>query len=496
MPNIKLSDFPTIENLNGEEFIPLIKSGSNVKSTVNQINNFVNQKIISGNIPTGLQWDTVSYPGTVSIFDIDNGPSVGYYSESPESLFDRFSNARIAPLNTFYANITGNNANPGTSARPVATVAQAAILGNATSGSYKIIADAGMFLRGSITITQDVALIARGGRVVHGTYEKNFSSSLTDSSHPYCYTGSLASAARVMDTITLDEKGYYTDLIPVLSIDKCNITPNSWVLISGILYIHRNDGNSITTANTRIFRTQSNNIRAISNPVSIFIGGETSSDGWDFQGASAGGGINIDFPTLPISGKNAIVCKNSSFVYAGGTTGETNLRSVVFNGVHGIIGLFGCDFSKANIDGINVHNSLSGAESSLLTVNCTAFNNGMGFSTSNNSYTTHENVKCIDVAGFYEYSHGGNIRNISDTKSYFLGTTSKDDVGDYVFGGPVTPTAFMFDDNAKAWLERCKIIQKASTNGIIANGSNVSIYTKDMWPFRNITGGNGNIYNY
>ncbi|MGY1716397.1 hypothetical protein ACI78R_18185 [Geodermatophilus sp. SYSU D01106] len=69
----------------------------------------------------------------------------------------------------------------------------------------------------------------------------------------------------------------------------------------------------------------------------------------------------------------------------------------------------------------------------LLTVNCSAKNNGRG-QQSVNGLTIHEACLGVDIAGDYAFNRGGTVYNIDVSKAYLLGTVLRDDQGDAAAG--------------------------------------------------------------
>lgn len=379
---------------------------------------------------------------------------------TPESLFDLFSVARSAPTNTYYVGPSGNDSTGnGSSGMPYRTITKAIAVGNASAAPYKVIVLAGSYNRTqsfnsnvNTKPTQDCAFIASGGRVVVGSWD-DFTAPSADATHTNTYSYANTNVDRVLDLTKMDRFGKYVELRNVPTAARCNVTPDSWALVSGTLYINRGDGTAVTNVNTRVIRQTG--VLELDGTVNVFLGGLSGNDGFDLMGGNSAGLLNAQ-TGLPSATAHAIVAANSSFRWAGGLTG-TSARCINLDSINGIGAFFNCDASAGATDGFNIHNTNAASTTGLITVNCTGFDNGRGVSTSCNAWTNHEDSWGIDVCGSYEGNHGGTARSVNAAKAHFVGTFITDDLGDITNGGSIPPTAFRVDDTAEYWLDGCRV---------------------------------------
>lgn len=458
----------------------------------------------AGVVPPGLGWDG-AYTINVSLTDLP-GTSRGYGSvdKTPEQLFDAVSTARTAPGATFYVTPTGVNTNDGlTVGTAVRSIWKAIELANTANVPSKVIVTGAKYIR-SHNIwssgatgypTVDLALIADGGRVVTGSFD-DAGTPAVDATYTNTYSWAVANCNKVVDMANLNRYGNYTELVKVNTAAECNVIPNSWALVTGILYVNRADRQAVTTATTRIYRPSSNGV-ALRKAVNFYMGGTTGNDGWDIEGGNNIGvfDITVNPANNPYTGKFVCVVKNSTFKYGGGVT-DTITRAVSVEGWNGLAAFFNCRADAAQTDGFNFHNVYAAASMNVLTVNCTGYDNGRYPQPSCNAWTAHENVKGIDVAGYYKDSRGGTVRNINTSKMLAVGTWADGDFGDVPHGGTVPPTGFRIDDTSELWVERTKVTGPAGGYGYVTGASGAKIHRKNAWPTPSPDSGTGTFDTY
>lgn len=421
---------------------------------------------------------------------------------TPEALFDLFSVARLAPVNTYYVDTaTGNDANAGTSGSKKKTIHAAVTAANSAGSAAKIIITAGEYIRtenpsngNNVLPTVDIAYIATGGRVITGAFD-TFTNPTADATYTNTYSAVLTNVNRIMDRKVLDRFGDYTDLTLVGSAAICNITPNSWYYNTGTntYYINRADGAAPTSTNTRLFRSSVGTFKATS-PLNFFFGGVVAADGFDFEGGNSAGCLNYAPTTKPASNK-AVIASNCSFKYAGGRV-DTGATGVAVNSIHGLSAFFNSHQAANWTDGFNCHNSTTPtAVSHFMTVNCSGFDNGRGLAQSCNGWTTHEDVTGADFCGVWDSNRGGSMRSINTSVSWIVGSLVKNDLGDISLGGVVPPTAIQTDNTAAYYLDRVEIDMPSGSRGLYAS-SGSSIYTRNMRPRRQADQGAGTIGTY
>lgn len=455
-------------------------------------------------IPPELGWDG-TYSFNISVTEIPGtSRAYGTLDKTPEQIFDAASTARTAPANTYYVSPTGVNTNDGlTSGTSLRSIWKAIELANATGQPAKIFVTGAKYIR-SHNIwstgatgypTVDIALIATGGRVVTGSFD-DAGTPTVDATYTNTYSWAVANCNKVVDMANLNRYGNFTELVKVPTAAECNVIPNSWALVAGILYVNRADRQPVTTATTRIYRPSSNGL-ALRKAVNFYMGGETGNDGWDIEGGNNIGvfDITVNPANNPYTGKFVCVVKNSTFRYGGGVT-DTITRAVSVEGWNGFIGFFNCRGDAGQTDGFNFHNVYNAPSMNILMMNCTGFDNGRYPQPSCNAVTAHENVVGIDVAGHYKDSHGGTLRNIGTSKWLTVAPWFDGDHGDVPHGGSVPPTAVRIDDSAELWAEGAKITAPAGGYGYVTGSPTAKIHRKNPWPTPSPDSGNGTFDTY
>lgn len=467
--------------------------------------------------PSGLGWDEINCSFSGSITDLAGSPrSVAAIDIRPRTLFDVVSNARIAPGASFFVDyVAGSDTNPGTSVSPFKSVWKAVLSANSAGVPtlITVIANPGSGLGGGsyprsnnfwynggagVTPTVDIAFVAKGGRVNVGTHDDS-NVAVRDTTYTNCFKITVANCNRVLDIANLNRFGNYNELnkigttTPAIAI--CNTTPDSWCIVAGVLYINRADQQNVSNQNTRFYRPGTSNL-SIRQPVNIYLGGLTDVDGFDLEGGSLLGVLDYQpSPSTPGTIRKVIAAENCTFKYGGGYT-ENLAKGVAIDSLTGISSFSNCRADANWTDGFNFHNNYSALGMFALTVNCSASDNGRPGSTSNNGWTTHENIVGIDIAGYYEGNRGGTVRSINATKSLLIGTTVKDDWGDLYANGQISPTAFQVDNTAEFWCDRTKVIMAASGNAYVAFTNTSKIHKRDVYSSLCASGGAGLIDTY
>lgn len=447
--------------------------------------------------PSGLGWPA-GYALTASLTDLVPGSprSLGACSLNPEDVFNAKSTALTAPGATFYVAVgTGNDTNAGTIGAPVKSIWKAIVLANTAAVPSKIIVDASTgantyfrtnnpwYNGGSgVSPTVDIALLASGGRVITGTFDPPGTPTL-DATFTNCYSWAVSSVDKIADIRNSNRFGNYNELTQVGTAALCNAIPDSWALVTGTLYVNRRDRQAVTNANTRVYRGATGCV-VLSNAVNVYIGGVAGNDGFDFEGSNDIGCLAA-YTSTPGTTHKALVINNCSFKYAGGSV-NTDAKGVAVNSRQGITFLSNCRADANQTDGFNFHNTYAATVFAAITLNCTGFDNGRPLfgasgSYSNNGWTSHEDVKGIDIAGHYEESRGGAMHNIDTSKTWAFGTLIVNDRGDLAHGGTIPPNAFRAANSATIWCERVKTVMPAGGFTYLTLHSTAAIHKRDCW---------------
>lgn len=397
--------------------------------------------------PAGLSWPS-QYPSRF----LRSG-STFYALNSDGSRLDpkTMVNAAIWSGTAYYVDpAKADNAGDGLSwANAKRDINAAITAGNATAAPYRVYcrySDSYHQTRsingsgGTVEPTQHCALIASdpslsSGRCRHyaGTIE-TFSAT-PDVTYTNTYTGGPSSAVRVFDRINLDSHGNYTELTNVVDQATCDTTPGSWVDIGASLAVRRTDGLQPTLANTLV--TRNINVASMQTcTVDMYV------EGFDFEGGPSGA-----FWADAIATRN-LVFINCTFKYAAQTS--TPLSSLRVRRNTGLVYFDGCEASQGWADGFNFHRDNGTSLMYVLCLNCWGWNNGKVGSTSNNCFTTHDDIisAFLSTRQMGESLLGADMHCIETTKSWFVGARVKTTAN-----GDTHPASFKASNNAIMWLD-------------------------------------------
>lgn len=456
-------------------------------------------------IPLGLGWDNVNFPVSPALMDPGGiTPKLGSVGISPEAMFGRFSTALSAPGATFYVETTGSDSNAGTQAAPFLSWWKAFQAANAAGVPTKIVTvNGGLWYRANgptgTSPLVDVALVSPTNRVVVGTFD-NLTFAL-DTTFTNCYSVTLSNAERVYDLKKVDQWGNYVDLVDfgtsagttaVTALNAAGAV-NGWAFDSTAtkLYVRRADNTPVTSLNTRVARSGVS-LFSFSSAVNVYMGdgGVGGIGGFDMEGGGPSGPFYYA-STPPGSVLKCVAISQCTSKY-GGYRAHTNANGFGVDSIYGLAYFYKCASNCNYRDGFNHHNSYSAAATYMLTVNCTAHDNGRGTATSCNGWTSHDTCVSMDVAGYYAGNHGGTVRSVNAAKALFCGTVVENDLGDTVNGGIIPPTAFTCDNTVTYWLDQCAVNMPAGTRGYYPT-TGTQMLLRNVWPTHAIAGGSGTL---
>lgn len=162
------------------------------------------------------------------------------------------------------------------------------------------------------------------------------------------------------------------------------------------------------------------------------------------------------------------VAVGCTFRYELGGTFDTPVTwSTTSNKNFKILAFFNCDASRNSKDSFSISKT-TGQDPALLTVNCTARDNGLlteeyatGVKPSScNGFTLHQGVSGLDIGGVYTGSAGTNVAIVDDgTMAWCFGTTSGGSDGDLVNGKTITYGGFSSSGTGtNMWLDSAKTV--------------------------------------
>ncbi len=326
-------------------------------------------------------------------------------------------------------------------------------------------------------LTAPISIESVYGDVITGTFDE-----LTytkTAGQDFVYETARSNALAVIDPSSLSKRASSKLYTEVGSISECNALSGSFYTDNVTVYVHTFNSAPASNGNTLIGLSAEG--ASFSGNHNIYMSGIKCIGGND--GAfSVRGGID-----------NYVVVNGCSFNLAyGGGGGGTPKDGCQILGC-GLFAAFNSDVSLNSKDGFNLH--VEGEVSpSMLTVNCTGFDNGYidNTSTSNNGITVHDGLKAIDIGGNWLGSIGTNAGHVGDgTQVWHFGSTAGQSEGDIINGGPINYGGFgVWSGAAEMWLESCTDF--STSIGVTASGT-ANAYLKN----HSGTGArNGNISSY
>lgn len=411
-------------------------------------------------LPAGFPWPLATYPIT---FGFSNGVYTANFDPRPYNAGLRLGQP------TLFANLgTGSDANNGlTPATAVKSIFKATQLGNATNLPFYVQIDASggtSFPRDNnftnvgtpVPNTQEAAYV-----VVNGTIDCWSGSNLAfpssnDVTFPNTYSLTRSAVARVLNTVTLDVNGDYTEYPKVADAATCDATRPSWAQVGTTLYINTIGNVAPTTSDTRVLLQSTPNFANAVTSKSVYF------ENINFIGGQAGAVSMGNIATMNLGAKNC------SAKFGGSTVDAANGWRL--DNITGIASLQNCVGSCNESDGINSHWTPGGTPGLYtLTINCIGRNNGRDTVTSCNGLTSHDGIISIDVNGEYYGNFGANVIPILSCQMFGLGIYSHDSQGDVSHGGVTVPTDYQTQNTATMYLQSCR--SATSTNALLASNT-------------------------
>jgi hypothetical protein len=425
-------------------------------------------------IPQTMGWNISKWPISGFIYLASLGKCFSDVSLSAGDL-NQFLNWATWP--TYYVKVDGLNTNDGlteaTAFKSLYRPIVVAMIANYTKirirvkgGSSAIFDRNNTFNLSTVVDTpgMDVVAEAYGGRVKATTSQTV--TWVADATNTLTYTATV-NAQRIFDLLARDTNGFYVEFLPVATAALCNATTNSWSISGGVTSIRRADGKVPTSANTRVFVGVDNLYLRGTTQFNFWLKGETSADGFDFEGGVAAC-LRVAY-TGGASGTDTVVAAdNCTFRYSG-ASGTGSVGNVAIEGLKGLALFKNCDASAGVTDCWNFHNVL-GVNStpvfrtSVVLINCTGHDAGRTYTyVSCNGPTTHDNVDALILGGAYLGNRGVTAHSIDNSKMFLCGTLLGSSLGDIVNGGNNNPTEVKAEDNAEQWLDT--VFCEPSTSG-------------------------------
>jgi hypothetical protein len=239
-----------------------------------------------------------------------------------------------------------------------------------------------------------------------------------------------ASPYLICETNVYDEDGLYFRYSEVFTLSDCQTTPSTYYRDSSTntTYIHTSDNNT----------PNRNDLILSLNELEIKGGKFNYCENITFIG---GVSVISDLETF-ISHLN---CKSIFSKTINGYTFKGNITSYLEN----------CIASKNFLDGFNYH-GFNGFNCTSIEVDCIAFKNGEGNTSSiNNGSTTHEDGRILRVGGCYFNNEGPNVHDVNSSKSFNIDAVSYDSIAI----NPENRTSFALgagnNETGKMWLDGC-----------------------------------------
>lgn len=373
-------------------------------------------------------------------------------------------NSNIWTGPAYHVSTNGNDTTgTGLSGAPVRSIWKAIQLGNSNGQPYQVLVGPGMYRMTNsingypagwptppsvplIEPTQPCAIIANGGRVIHSAQVDVASfPTVKDLTHTNTYlVANSQSTRRVFNRLVRDQFGQFVELTTAASAADCNTTPNSFFQSGSSLYLHRSDGVAPTYANTAILAN-------VYTAAFLAATQDLYIEGFDFEGGSTGA-IHVD-----ALGSRNVVVVGCSANYAGSVA--TPIDGVRIRRVSGLVYLQDVEANASSKDGLNFHGD-GATRMCVITSQCRAVDNGKAGS-SNNGWTTHDDVLATDIGGEYgPCNDGASVHAIETTKSWCLGTVARRRLANGNNGN----SPFKVSNSGLMILEHCQGYGDASTN--------------------------------
>lgn len=383
-------------------------------------------------LPVGFAWDSTSHPVDI------RKTGAGYRAAmNPRDLVDPgiWTGAAI-----HVDSATGDDGNSGFGATDgdfsaaKRTIHAAFTAGNATAAPFRVIVKAGEYEESAFTRNgndepaQPVAVLGWGGPVRYRTGPFSVSWSNAGAT----WTAGISSARRVFRTDLLTGQGLYTELENAVDLATCQATVNSWFDDTGTLHV--NIGQAPGATDIAVIRS--------------FHGARfmTHSDDLYLEDIHCEGGISGALHVDAAADRN-VVGVNCSFCYSAPSNINNPLDAVQLRRTNGLAAFFNCEASGGAEDGWSFHED-GYAGLHVLMQDCRGVGNGAFAADSCNGFTTHDNVRSIDLNGQYGWSNNGTeVHCIQTTHSWYSGTsaTARDPDGSCV--------AFKCSNQSFMWLQ-------------------------------------------
>jgi len=431
-------------------------------------------------IPAGLGWDSINYPVTISARQQADGQWVGAANKGLRDFFPPFTAWPKYWLNA----ATGSNSNDcSTEAlackslwKPLqlaAAASQTQIQVWSKGGPTAIYDRNNTFtLNGTVTTVTGISVgyVSYGGLGCSTATARQPALTWSGSGSNSFVATLSSTVTRLQDMLAKDRFGNDVEMIKLSTAAAVDATPDSWAQVSGSIYVHRRDGATPTTTNTRILVGIKNLYVDGTTQINVGLFADTPADCWVVEGGDAAG-FRTNFTGGAGGAKVVIGAENTSFVYSGAASGS--IGAFAAEGVNGLVFCSNCYAGSSGPDAFNVHNAL-GATTNVLMINPVSYETGkIAVYVSTNWLTTHDsNVASIFVCGKGRGSRGVTAHFIQFTKTFMACPDAADSLGDVMNGGGNLPTEIKAEDNAELWIDTGTIRPGASNGyGYVAAGA-------------------------
>lgn len=300
----------------------------------------------------------------------------------------------------YYISTSGSDLNNGLSEiNALATMSKAISL-----GAKLVYISAGFYDKGILNpgiINRDLAIIGVGD--VYDTKHESFTWSLVSG----IYESTTISINSILDKVTLDGDGYFTNYIFKSSIAEVQATSGTWWYDGSKTYVNPLNATSDLLTNTSIFSSY------VGNSFRLYIENITYTNGISSNPRN-------NLITFNLYMKNVKLPYPSRNDDVGGENGITiNSTFTIFQN---------CISNNSNRDNFNYHNGITGIgvlNYECIEIDCEAKNPSyLDINSNNQSSTAHDGMKMLRINGSYL---NGNTQVIADTnsgtESIILGST-------------------------------------------------------------------------
>lgn len=415
---------------------------------------------------------------------LDNGST--YSTDYSNAKFDFASTTSIG---YYFNDVTGNDANAGTSAglpkKNISTVIAALNSSPPAGGATFYIQTDYQNIYGASTTSVGFDLVIKsdvpGTRRTLAKIVTDGITQVNEGSNVYSWTRTNSGGiSNVLDYANLDSDGFPIRLTEVNSEAAVDSLAGSYYRASSQKIYFRLFNNRAPDSNVKAFRGGAvlflgdNNVNLYARDINFFGGAATA--------ATAGGAVDY---TVTTGGKRRLTFANCVFGYS--FYGLKVWAGAITTGNNTVVVLKDCQTIYNASDGNNYHNAAGSGSNigpNVVEIDCISRENGWSMATgstspNNNGSTMHDGGAIIRINSEYYDNENRNIHDINDGSRIWMiasgagdakNSASDDNSIDFVVGDNSV------SQDTKAWYDGCYLIGSSSLKNLRVNTGATLIY--------------------